>query len=492
LIVGSARLTSLLKGLVSETPVDPATVRAGLASSYRACGDVATDLASRDLLEFGPDLIALWFADPMRRAPIELSLQHDPLLVLESRHPELAGQSELDASGPQVQRWFAPKRVRRVLAALAQGAERSRADCLLLLRGFAGLHQLAAQSPLASLSEPLRQECATRWAERLGQRYPEQLAIVPSFRCDRNCAYCFSRAQLRDAPCDMTLQDFGRVLDTTAADGRISRINFFGGEPTQFEALPAFVAELERRGLRFYFSTNALGSAAQFAQLLARPSLEMVTLHVDQRTAYQPAELEVFLANARALGQHRVQTVVRYNLTDHAERSWPLLETVLRLLPKANFSFAVVFPAGDRGNQHVPLDELERFAPKIVSLVRFVLDRFPRISRVVLSKPFPLCAFSDEELRLLVSRIDYRNICEIDRRGFADQIQVGPDLTATPCMAVTAEPYRVQALQPLAQLAQSFAERLAPVMAKPMKPICLHCALFRSGHCQAACYAYAQ
>jgi pyruvate-formate lyase-activating enzyme len=490
--VSSELLTSLLKGLVAETPVDLALVRAGLSSAHRASGDVALELGARHLLELAPELIERWFADPDRRGPIEHALQRDPLLVLESRRPELVGTSELGAGALAVERWFAPERVRRVLAAFGLGATQAPAGAAQLLRGFAGLHQLAAYSPLGSLGETERQPYALRWAERVAHRYPEQLAIVPSFRCGRNCAYCFSRAQLRDAPRDMSLEDFRRVLDTTAADGRISRVNFFGGEPTQFEALPSLLDELGRRGLRFYFSTNALCSSARFAELLAHPSLEMVTLHVDQRSTYTAEELEAFLANTRLLAQRRVQTVVRYNLTAEAERSWSLLEVVLRLLPRANFSFAVVFPAGDRRNAHVPLATLERFAPKIVALVRWVLERFPNIPRVVLSKPFPLCAFSDEELRLLVSRVDYRNICEIDRRSFADQVQVGPDLTATPCMAVTAEPYRLPALAPLEQLAHKFAPLLAPVMSKPMKPSCVHCSLFRSGHCQAACYAYAQ
>ena len=268
-------------------------------------------------------------------------------------------------------------------------------------------------------------------------------------------------------------------------------MNLFGGEPTDFVGLPAFLQELGKRGLDCYLATNGLGDPAHFAAIVAEPSLEMVTFHVADRAAYGDHEFRRFLQNLCAASMARVQIVVRYNLDHGSSRTFDTLMAVLSAVPRGSiFSFAVPFPSQQRDNRYVALDDLDTLAASLCHLVHEVTERFPNIARLVLCKPFPPCAFSDSELAFILGHVEYHNLCEVDRRGFTSQTQVNPDLTFSPCMALNAERYRVAGVHGLKGLRAAFAERVTALMEVPMRPGCDACSLFACGACQCACYAY--
>jgi len=480
-------LCDLLKARAGEAAIDAGTVRAGLASGDAGCIEVAADLAGRDTVAFAPALLRLWDEDARARPVAVEALRGDPLLALPRRAMPGQAWPMQREGGPAIQAAFAAGRIPAILHETARLLRDDIEDVADLLRPLPGLHRLAATREDSPIPAATRQALAAKLAEWEAWRSPPQVAIAPSYRCSRGCAYCF--VEDRDAAPVMTPEAFGRVLDAVARPGELRKVNVFGGEPTEVDALPAMAREAAARGLTFYFSTHGLCDPGRFAGIVAAPNLEMVTVHVDRPVQYRPRQREALHANLSTLRRRGVQVVLRYTLWDPQARDFAFLDPFLEAAPDAPVSFAVTFPSGSRRNRHAALADLPRFAPKILDLVRHVDARFPGRT-MVLAKPFPLCAFAGADLGLLLRRVDVRNVCEVDRQGFTDQVLVGPDGTTSPCMALTGAPWRIDGVVPRDEAAARFAAVLRPVLEQPVDPRCDGCAMFACGACQAACYAY--
>ncbi len=477
-------LSQLLGVMLGERKIDDQLIEEGLVAESSRQRELALELAGRHVDLGAPHLLRAWARLPERREAIRAMLGEDPLLALERRPDRPLGQTS--AAGPDVQRWFSQLRIDRLMGALAE-TPMALPDLLALCEGLPGLQQLcyADGSPLP---EAVRAQLRADLQQKMVRRYPKQVSIIPSYYCDRSCPYCFNRAPHRS---DLTLEKFKQILDTVAPAGDLTRVNLFGGEPTLFEGFFEFAEELDRRGLSFFFSTHGIIDNERFARIAALPRLEMVTLHVEKPPFYRPGEFEMLLRNARAVVRQKRQLIIRYNIVDAEHRDFAFLRPLFEEAPDAPFSFAVVFPSPNGKNRHAAMADLSGYAKKIVALVRWLDAEYPRIPRLVLSKPFPLCAFSDRDLRYLVRRLDYRNICEIDRRGFTDQIQVTPQLEVIACMAMGAQPYRLAELGSLEDMGRKLEQTVGPLRERPLMPACAQCSLFVGGACQAACFSYA-
>lgn len=479
-------LTDLLKFRVGETAVDPGKVEEGLLSGYPSCREQAIFLAGRDPARFAPTLIRAWTAFPHDRPGIIAALRGDPLLRLPRRRHLRESPPAPTPVRPSLRVWLLPERFGAILDATAAALEAAESSDLLL--NLPGLHQLAAEWDAPGLIPAVRERLRQQWEAAEAQRFAPQIMIAPSWNCSRGCAFCF--VSDRDRSRVMSTREFAEVLDRIAPPGELTRVNLFGGEPTELPNLIELAGEMAHRGLRFSLPTNALCDPGWFATVLGIPNLEHVTVHIDHPASYSGPERERLTANLRALASRRTAAVFRYNLTGAETDSWEALDAFLDILPQAPLSFAVAFPSCSRDNQHVPLRDLSRLAGTIGALVRHVDRSWPQ-RPLVLSKPFPLCAFTEADLREILARVDVRNICELDRQGFRDQLLVGPDGTMSPCMALGGEEYRLAEVRDRNAAARHFAERLAPLIRRALDRQCRDCALFECGMCQAACYAYA-
>jgi organic radical activating enzyme len=441
---------------------------------------VASDLLHRRLVEWVPALVAAWCeASERGREWLTPILCADPALTLRSRSPKNVRNVPCTESQPPIATWFAPTRIGAIIEVLARQGVTVRVPDRLV-----GLRQLLAIARPERPSDPGEPAIATAW--------PRQVTFVPSYRCPRHCSYCFSGELTARWPAPCPLSDLRPALDRLGDSRPIDKVNLFGGEPTEYPEFLELSAEFERRGIAFYFATNGLAADAKWQKVLRSPALEMVTVHVEERNRYTSAQYRRLLANLVELSRAPVQAVVRYNLYGQEQASWESLGPALDAVgQRAYFSFALAFPAPSGSNQHVALTQLDQHKDSCLRLLGWVHQTFPQIARVVFSKPFPLCAFSPDELSRLVSLAEVNNVCELDQRGFTSQLQVNPDLTMTPCMGLVRPEFEAPITGSIEQMGTEYRKRLATLLATPPLPRCGSCHLFTTDRCQAGCYAYA-
>jgi len=486
-------LSHLLQMLLGESRVRPSLIARALASSHQPTLETALKLARRNPhLDFTEPVIPLLFDErpEIRRSALDI-LRFDPLLGLDTRRPFAyqAGASRSSAGSSSVEWYFSDARVEALSRRIQAKPRQQLGASLASLLELPGLGNLDPGGLFREGNESLREPFLEGLRRREQWRFPPQVGIVPSYACNLACDYCFTRGLEHEFLAEMSLQQLTRILDVVCGDSRMRKIGIFGGEPTRFPQILAFIDEIGRRERTFFFSTNGLADEQLFSEILRRKNLDMVNFHLTEQAEAPGAGRDRLLRNMEAAANRSCKIVLRYNLKDPRRTDWTFLAPYLKLLPDADFSFAVVFPSLKGDTVHVKTTALDGFAEKILRLVRY-LKEISGKTKLVMAKPFPPCYFAPQDLRFLLANIEYHNICELGRAGGTNQIQVNPDLSVIPCMALSAEPFLVAEVRPVEQLAERFAEIIPALINTPALPCCADCALFLRGACQAVCYSY--
>ena len=328
--------------------------------------------------------------------------------------------------------------------------------------------------------------------KNIAKRYPRQITLAPSYACNLDCTYCFTRELKHVFPRDMDESELRRILDTVhTSEMKLRQINLFGGEPLSYEKVASAVRDFEERELLFYFSTNGLVETSILQGVLKSPSLTAVTVHVEKDGFYNPEQLRLLYDNCSALAEREIALYFRYNLVQPGYRDWSFLDKYLLSFPQFDFNFAVVFPSLNTPAPRENPEDLPEYAEKIMSLVRYVTPFYKENSRrIAFAKPFPLCAFEEEDLRFLLSHVQIKNVCEIDKNNNTNNLCINPDGSFFPCMALNSEKYRFDGLQRLDGLDSTYYSAVERLLKTPILYRCTECHLYYLGVCQGACYAY--
>jgi MoaA/NifB/PqqE/SkfB family radical SAM enzyme len=449
------------------------------------------DLFSKDYQPQYAAKILPWLVDddPRVRERARTLLMLDPLFAFERRSIKTAREPERPLH--YVEYFFSGERIGRLSDLLSRLPE-DRVDRYLdSICWLPGIQNLDIPRIFSGSREALGDKLLSSCRQREEERYPLQVSIAPSYRCDMGCGYCFSRALERKFPLEMTTEEFGGVLDLVRSSAPLRRVGFLGGEPTSCSRIEEYVGELEKRNLSFYLATNGLAPNDLFRRIVRSNRLEMVTFHVEKDGFYREGQTDTLSRNISAVNQDSVQVNLRYNLVDKDFREWSFLEKYLGLLSRPSVSFAVVFPSRVEAKSMVSLNDLEAFRPKIMSLVRYLSERMSgRSHRIDFAKPFPPCLFDESELKFLLQNARLRNICEIDKNNFTNNICVNADLSYYPCMALNSDEFRFPRIKALNSLDEVYYEAVRNVVNSTLLPQCGECLLHIRGVCQPACYAY--
>lgn len=324
-------------------------------------------------------------------------------------------------------------------------------------------------------------------------RYPPQVSLAPSYRCNLDCYYCFAHDLNRVFPKDMTLKQFKILLDIVNPGNVIKRVGILGGEPLIFPEINLFIDELKKREMGFYFATNGIVETTIFDNIISHQNLLTVTVHIERDDFYSHSQLKKLLNNVKRMGEKKIEVVIRYNLLKPSQRNWNFLEKYMNLLSDFKFSFAVVFPSQSGHLNTVELDKLKDFSAKIISLLTFLKNKnITGTFHSVFAKPFPPCAFSEEEFKFILKNAEYKNICELDKNQYTNNICINPDLSFFSCMALTDQKYRGGRILPLEEMKIKNRSLAGFLVKTPIIEDCRNCRLFELGVCQAACYSYVE
>jgi MoaA/NifB/PqqE/SkfB family radical SAM enzyme len=444
-------------------------------------------------------------SESVRKSIFELLLR-DPVFSFERRPSPSSEATETTPMGEVIEsretsierpgfaflrRLFAPQR----LAALSKAV--TSVDPIAFQRGlplFArlpGLDNLDLTAILGGRLADFSAELRGNRASYSMERYPPQLTIAPSYQCNWNCDYCFTRELLKSYPVDMSPSEFGQALDWIEQSHCARRINFLGGEPTLYPHLRDLIDIAEKRGFFTSVTTNGLSDSTVWEDIVRRASFQAATFHIERDEKYSRAQAVDLKRNIAIASRHGKGLVFRYNMEKPEVLDWSFLEQYFSLVDNFVFSFALTFPSRAGPNRFVPLQSLGDFSSKIESVISFLKDHCRSCSyRIVLAKPVPLCLMEPGTLHRIMQNIEIKNICEIDQNNHTNNIMINPDRTFFPCMALNHPDQQWGPIGRNYDLPASYHSAVRETAAKPVLRMCFGCELHSRGVCQAGCFAY--
>jgi MoaA/NifB/PqqE/SkfB family radical SAM enzyme len=285
-----------------------------------------------------------------------------------------------------------------------------------------------------------------------------ELKLVPTYRCNLSCGYCYARDFRKRFPAEMSWDDFARLTDMLVREnGRTVR--FLGGEPTLWGHMDRALAHLRELGLVSIVLSNGTRATRE-------PPDEV---HVNVEHAYESGTRRAVLDSIRDYRKLGALVRFRYNISPRDPRE--KLEWVVDLAARLRV------PSVHMGTTW-PHERTRRFGREVFAAVRAIIDRGIACT---LGDPMPLCMFTEEE------REELRECANLSGRCMCGYVPlVNPDGgTVFPCQVVdVARP--ISEMGALRDVYAAFGSDVERVV-REVDAECAECEHFLAGRCQAGC-----
>ncbi|MFO7696436.1 MAG: radical SAM protein [Anaerolineae bacterium] len=286
-----------------------------------------------------------------------------------------------------------------------------------------------------------------------------RLHVVPSYRCNLRCAYCYAAYLGTRFSSPLTMAGFSALLSSLVPRG-LSSVSFLGGEPSLWEPLGEAIAAVRAQGLKSLLYTN--GQAVNGIPDLA-------ILNVTEWLRKGPGGPA--LRAARQFRERGTRIVLRLNLDEHCRRDH--LNDIAQVAQslQADISLAAL----NTSPQCREYGDL--FFGTCVDLLASSLA-------VRISRPVPLCSFTAYQEGYLRKHCGLSGVCSLESAVPV----VNPDgRTVYPCNSLpvdvgVAYPYDRDSGRETLQRAVARCDRYLP-------DVCRRCGRHSSGECQCGCHA---
>ena len=325
------------------------------------------------------------------------------------------------------------------------------------------------------------------YAERIDSS--NQVLIAPTYKCNINCSYCYSKGWDEEFGGELTLEDLDIFLNW-AEKNNIQIIQLAGGEPTIYSNLEELLIRIKNRGMKTWITSNGMYSES-VKKLISSDLVEQLVGHYDQDIISQATgSLKKFKTNLISAKNNGVDLILRYTMTpDSGKSEWvPALELANEIGIKIlsyGFSFKGVFAANKHHSIEVNNID-EAFQEQFIS---FIKDCESAGLTPHQSKPIPLCSISQDVLRDMVLKGYMRSSCPAYRRQYTQNLTVNPDLTTFPCNAIGVTGPKINELTSFELAGKYHKPLLEKLHFHPYRDKCKNCILFYRGFCQGACLA---
>lgn len=338
---------------------------------------------------------------------------------------------------------------------------------------------------LASFDKKIAKEFEILLQTKANINHPPQITLVPTYRCNANCSYCYASIHRSALAPLLTMELFKQVLNHAVQLG-YRRMGFTGGEPTLHPQFKEFISAVRDRGLSLFFATNGTFQAELIDHL--DPSLTgTITVHLWFKPySGHPAE-QCFVKNIRLLCDRGFRMAIRYTIHDGIPVPVDSITTVSQTMGLRQVSLALSVPRSAHERSLVSFDHLVKESRRLLDAAKqFVRNGL----MVAFAKPLPFCTIGLEDLRWFARSPYNVGTCPVWRVGGTHNLLVNYNGDLWPCIVLSQSlgqflSYRCR--KEIEDRSNSIIQALAN---QPLFEICHNCELWYLRRCQGACLAY--
>jgi radical SAM protein with 4Fe4S-binding SPASM domain len=242
-----------------------------------------------------------------------------------------------------------------------------------------------------------------------------------TYRCNRDCSYCYAKNLIEDYDKDMTVDDFKSLLNWLERNN-IKSLNITGGESTLHPNIGEMLDLVNEKKFNVTIFSNGLFPKTFLEHVNKANSFLINYNHKDTYTSEDYDKLHENLEYLKQKGKH---ITLAFNITSEINSCDHVIDAAKKYGVK-KINMDLVIPNALKNNCHI---QIEEFSGKR-ELVSSFLKKFKENGITVkITRPLPLCIFKNEKKEYPETVI---SSCSIGRGIVA----VNPDLTIFPCLAL--------------------------------------------------------
>ncbi len=314
---------------------------------------------------------------------------------------------------------------------------------------------------------------------------PSQITIIPSYRCNVRCKYCYVIEKIDQANDGIAYSQFVKLVDQAEAMG-CSRIGFSGGEPTFHPDFGLFLDLLRERNFTSFFASNMIFKP-RLIEHFDNSCLGSITAHLRPRSDYVKKTWNLFQNNLRKTRSAGIHVMLRYSVVPGRQVD---LERILEVCDKTGINqvnLALTIPSTCGNNIHIEANSIRHSVREFVNCFR----RLHRSGlKTGLSKPLPPCLLEPDDRRLLGNLPFAVGSCSIWQVNNTHNIVVNPDGSVWPCIVVEEDLGQFSDYATLDDIGRTVQKSLDSRAGKYLFDSCPDCELYHLKRCQGACLAY--
>jgi hypothetical protein len=307
---------------------------------------------------------------------------------------------------------------------------------------------------------------------RVSTHTSREIALIPTYRCNCSCKYCFVKGVADRYKDDMPLNDL-KALFVWFKRARIRTLLLSGGEPTLYAYFKELIGLLRFYKMRCGIATNNL-FPEQMRNLFTRSVTPFFLLHYNP-AAFTADQLTLFKENLRSLKKNGFYVgllVIIHQLI------WDRSAIALAKNNKCDMWLATVCP----GPFNVNSFPLRQFPELGSTIIDFVRECKKEKVKTVLSRPVIPCMFTADQLaELMPAAVRYRCM---------PTPVVNPDCSVSKCVNVFTGVKSIFAYKNKKELTADLYPDFKILQHRPLFPYCVQCSFYIRNKCQGGCLAY--
>lgn len=297
-----------------------------------------------------------------------------------------------------------------------------------------------------------------------------------TFRCNRNCNYCYAKGLFKKFPNDMSLVTFKKLIEWYFKQ-KIKIITLIGGEPTLHSNFSQTIQHLKKNDFKISILTNGIFSK-NVLNMLDPDVILGYQINCNPPEYYATNQMNILKTNLNYLKNYDWNVVLRYNIND-VNQNYEYIFDLLDNYDIKQLCFSPTFPNINKTN--IFIDTKVDYASYLINLVNKCIEQGiePRID-----EPIPFCIFETSDRNYLKKHAKLLGACRPGQNMYA----VNPDLSVFPCLPFIINAPKIINFENEDELLKYFSNMINYIKWKVTTfDKCSECKYFIRKQCQGGC-----
>ena len=267
--------------------------------------------------------------------------------------------------------------------------------------------------------------------------------ITLNRQCNLRCKWCYAAGTKYKSEDEMDIKDFLRILDFLNAQN-IKKVTLMGGEPTCYNNLLKAINLCNEHGIDTVLVTNGIKLAdANLVMQLQQAGLTRLNLSLkgydnnDFMSITGVDGFHIALAAIKNISESDIPFTVSMVLSSDNIHGFIKGVTAAKAAGAEHFSFSFRYDFSVLNNKVRVIDRYD-FEKNIFGVIDEFINQYSELCKVLknnftLAQSFPLCAWPEEFIMHMASKLELRSVCQLLRHsGLIFDI----DFRVIPCNAM--------------------------------------------------------